>query len=104
MRGYSTLAILNMLCTSLLPYLYPVSLQHSSYTHVISIRVENSVDPDQMASSKASSSGYKVFSKRGKFGFSRTTRVEYYGYPLPLYFNGLSFVLNKSYEFDISTV
>ena len=33
---------------------YPVNLQHSSSMHIFSIRVENSVDPDQMASSEAS--------------------------------------------------
>ena len=31
-----------------------VNLQDSSCTHIFSIRVENSVDPDQMASSEAS--------------------------------------------------
>ena len=34
--------------TALLNF-YPVNLQHSSCKHVFSIRVENSVDPDQMA-------------------------------------------------------
>ena len=33
---------------------YPVNLQYSSCKDVFSIRVENSVDPDQMASSEAS--------------------------------------------------
>ena len=28
--------------------LYPVNLQHSSYNHVFTSRVENSVDPDQI--------------------------------------------------------
>ena len=40
--------------TTLLPNIYLVNLQHSSCKHVFSIRVENSVDPDQMASSEAS--------------------------------------------------
>ena len=31
-----------------------LNLQYSSCKHVISIKVENSVDPDQMASSEAS--------------------------------------------------
>ena len=31
------------------PNFYPVNLQHSSYKHVFSIRVENGVDPKQMA-------------------------------------------------------
>ena len=32
-----------------LPNFYPVNLQQSIYQHVFSIKVENSVDPDQMA-------------------------------------------------------
>ena len=36
-------------CTTLLPNFYPVKMQHSSCKHVFSIRVENSLDPDQMA-------------------------------------------------------
>ena len=39
---------------------------------ICSIREENSVDPDQMASSEASWSGSTLFSKKGKSGFSRT--------------------------------
>ena len=35
-----------------LPNFYPVNLQHSNWKHVFSIRVENSVDPDQLASNK----------------------------------------------------
>ena len=42
------------LCTTLFPKFYPVNLQHSSRKHVFSIRVENSVDPDQMALLEAS--------------------------------------------------
>ena len=34
--------------------------------------MENSVDPDQMASSKASWSGFQVFSEKDKPGFSWT--------------------------------
>ena len=30
--------------------IYPINLQHTRYTHVFSIRVEDIVDPDQMAS------------------------------------------------------
>ena len=40
---------------------YPVNMQHSSCKHVFSIKVENSVDPDQMASFKASCSGPIMF-------------------------------------------
>ena len=69
----------------------PVNLQDSSWMHVITIRVENSVDPDQMASSEAILSGSTLFSKRDKFGFSRCfqkkdkfgfsrTRVNLFGY------------------------
>ena len=35
-------------------FMYYTPTQHSSYKHVFSIRVENIVDPDQMASSEAS--------------------------------------------------
>ena len=43
-----------ILRTTLLPNFYPDNLQHSSCKHVLSIGVENSVDPDQMALSEAS--------------------------------------------------
>ena len=39
----------NFMYTSFLPNFYSVNLQHSIYQHVFSIKVENSVDPDQMA-------------------------------------------------------
>ena len=44
---------------------YPLSndLQHFRFKQVFPIRVENSVDPDQMASPEASCSGSTVFSK-----------------------------------------
>ena len=48
-----TLVILNIFCTTLLPNFYLINLQHSSCKHAFEIRVENSVDPDQMASSTA---------------------------------------------------
>ena len=38
-------------CTTLFPIFYPVNLQHSSCKHIFLIRVEQSVDPDQTASS-----------------------------------------------------
>ena len=38
----------------LLSNFYHFSLQHSSCQHVFSVKVENSVDPDQMASSEVS--------------------------------------------------
>ena len=53
------------------PLFYLLNWQHSSYMHVFSIRVENSVDPDQVASSEASWSGSTVFSQKDKSGFSR---------------------------------
>ena len=40
--------------TTLFPNFYPVNLQHFSHKHALSIRVEISVDPDQMASLEAS--------------------------------------------------
>ena len=49
-----TFIMLNILYTSLLPNVYPVNLKHSNYEHPFSFRVENNVDPDQMASSEAS--------------------------------------------------
>ena len=36
-------------CTTTLPNFYPVNLHHSICKHVFSIRVENGVDPDQLA-------------------------------------------------------
>ena len=59
------------LCTTLLPNFCPVNLQHCSYKYVFSISVENSVDPDQLASEEASWSGFTVFSKSDKSRFSR---------------------------------
>ena len=52
-RDYFTLVVLNILRTTLLPLFYPINMQHSSCKHVFSIRVETSVNPDQMASSEA---------------------------------------------------
>ena len=50
-----TLAILNIFMYYTPPqFFYPVNLQHSSCKLVFSIRVDNSVDPDQLASSEAS--------------------------------------------------
>ena len=46
--------MLNILCTTFLPNSYfCFNMQHSSCKHV-SIRLENDVDPDQMALSEAS--------------------------------------------------
>ena len=67
-----TLALLNTLCATLLLCFYPVNLQFFSWKHVFSIGVENSVDPDQMASSEGIWSGSTVFSKKDKSRFSRT--------------------------------
>ena len=66
-----TLVMLNILHTTLLPEFYPVNLQHSSCKNVFSIRIENNVDPDQMASSEAIWSGSTVFPSRDKSWFSR---------------------------------
>ena len=43
---------------------YAVNLQHSSWKRVFLIRVENIVDPDQLALSEANWSGSTVFSKK----------------------------------------
>ena len=61
-----TLVIPNILCTALLTHFYPVNQQHSSCKHGFLIWVENSVDPDQLASSEVSWSGSAVFSKTDK--------------------------------------
>ena len=44
--------MLNNLCATLLPKFYPINLQDSNYKHVFKSRLENSVDPDQLASVK----------------------------------------------------
>ena len=51
---FLTLAMLKLLCTTVLPNFYPIYLQHSSYKHMLLIRVGNVVGPDQMALSIAS--------------------------------------------------
>ena len=48
----------------LLLHFYHINLQHSSCKSGFSIRVENSVGPDQMASEEACQSGYTEFSER----------------------------------------
>ena len=42
-----------VVCTTTLPNFDPVNLHHSSCKHVFSIRVQNRVDPGQMASLEA---------------------------------------------------
>ena len=54
-------------------YTPPVKLQHTSCESVISNRVGNSVDPEQLASLEASCSGSTVFSKQDIPGFSMST-------------------------------
>ena len=49
-----TLVMLTVLRTTLLLNFNPVKLKHSSCKHLFSIRVENRVDPDQVASLEAS--------------------------------------------------
>ena len=48
------------------PFFYPVNLQYSTYKHIFSSGVENSVDSNQLASEST------LFSKEDKSGFSRT--------------------------------
>ena len=50
------------------PIFYPVKLQHSSYKHVLTSRMENSVNHDKMAST----SGSTAFSKKDKSEISWT--------------------------------
>ena len=54
------------------PHSYPMFILVTSSIPV-SIRVDNSVDPDQIALSEASGSGYTMFSKTDKSGFRRTS-------------------------------
>ena len=49
-----TIVMLNILYTTLLRNVYAFNLQHPTYKHVFSTRVESSSDPDQMASSETS--------------------------------------------------
>ena len=46
LHGNETLAMLNIFMFYNLVQFYPVNLQHPSSKHVLSIIVENSVDPD----------------------------------------------------------
>ena len=54
------------------PHSYPANLQNSTYKLFFTSRVENTVDPDQMASTEAIWSGSTVFSTSDKSGFNRT--------------------------------
>ena len=45
-----TVVMLTVLCTTLFSSFYPFNLQDFSGNHLVSIRVENSVDSGQMAS------------------------------------------------------
>ena len=49
-----TIVMLNIFKFYTSPHFHHVNLQHSGCEHVCTIRIENSVDPDQMASSEAS--------------------------------------------------
>ena len=51
--------MLNILCTTLLPNFYSVNLKY----FIFSIRVENSEDPDQMASSEPADLDQQCFLK-----------------------------------------
>ena len=55
---------MNIIGTNYLPTCYPVNPQHSPFKHVFSIRLENSVDPDQLASEEASWSRSTMCQKR----------------------------------------
>ena len=45
-------------------FFYPINLQHLSSKHVFSIRMKNSMDPDQMASAEANDLDLQCFQKR----------------------------------------
>ena len=68
-----TLVMLNRVCTTFAPQFLLVNLQHFSSKLVFSIKVENSVNPDQMACFIRSQLIwiYSVF-KKDKPGLSRT--------------------------------
>ena len=66
------LVILNNFMYNTTPHYYPVNLQYSRCKHVFSISVENSKDPDQMATSKVSWSGATLCSKQDISRLSRT--------------------------------
>ena len=99
---FLSLAMLNILCTALLPKFYPVKLLHSSCKNVFTIRETNSADPDQLASSEASLSGYTLSSKKDKSRFSRT-RVNANVVKLSCFiaiFLTLCILMNSSIRFD----
>ena len=52
--GTSSPTVLNIFMQYYPPQFYPANLQHFSCMYVFSIRVENSVDPDQMLCQKPS--------------------------------------------------
>ena len=52
-----------IMCYTPSPF-YHVNLQHSSSKHVVSIRVENNVDPDQMASQEPADLDLSYFLKK----------------------------------------
>ena len=62
---FLTLAMLNMFMYYTPPQFFLLYLQYTSFKQVFSIKVENNVDPDQMASSEAIWSGSTLFSKYG---------------------------------------
>ena len=65
-----TLVMLNIFMYYTPPQFYPVNLQPFTCKHVFSIRVENSVDSDPMASTEAIWSGSLLFSEKDKSRFS----------------------------------
>ena len=72
-KRFKILVQLNSLCITLLNF-YPVNLQHPVVCIYFSIRVENSVDPDQMASQKRADPDLQCFpsAKKDKYRFKRT--------------------------------
>ena len=65
--------MMNNLCTTFSPF-YSFNLQHSSYKHFFSIKVEISVDPGQMVSSEARLYGSSVLSKKKKINTGSKTQ------------------------------
>ena len=53
--------MLDLLCATILSDFYPINLLDSNYENVYTSRVENSVDPDQLASQKPADLIYTIF-------------------------------------------
>ena len=63
-------------CTTLLPNLYQIYIQDNSYKHLSTSRLENNVDPDQLASEKPADHDLHCFQNMRRFkGFRGGSRI-----------------------------